>query len=108
MVLSKLIAARCGSLSYRSWNTLLKLSPALTTKNSTELRACLRLSRTFSCSAKAQEKAYDEAFRKSLENPDDFWGEHAEKLVWTKKWDKVLDNSNPPFTKWYECMQFAN
>ncbi|KAL8618900.1 hypothetical protein ACOMHN_020319 [Nucella lapillus] len=45
--------------------------------------------------------SYHEVFRRSVERPDDFWAEAAEKIVWTKKWDKILDNSNPPFTKWF-------
>ncbi|XP_044742144.1 acyl-CoA synthetase short-chain family member 3, mitochondrial [Chrysoperla carnea] len=44
---------------------------------------------------------YDETFRRSIQNPDEFWGEIAKEVVWTKKWDKVLDNSNEPFTKWF-------
>lgn len=41
-----------------------------------------------------------EAHRRSLDDPEGFWAEVADQLVWTKKWDRVLDNSNPPFTKW--------
>ncbi len=44
---------------------------------------------------------YDEVYRESLENPDAFWGRAAEEIVWDKKWDKVLDFSNPPFCKWF-------
>ncbi len=44
---------------------------------------------------------YDEAFRRSVEDPEAFWAEAAEEsIVWTKKWDKVLDDSNPPMIKW--------
>ena len=31
----------------------------------------------------------------------EFWAAEAEKLDWFKKWDKLLDNTNPPFTKWF-------
>ncbi|XP_025834901.1 acyl-CoA synthetase short-chain family member 3, mitochondrial isoform X2 [Agrilus planipennis] len=44
---------------------------------------------------------YKEVYRKSLDQPEEFWAEIAKKVVWTKTWDKVLDNSNPPFTKWF-------
>jgi propionyl-CoA synthetase len=44
---------------------------------------------------------YEEAFRESIENPDAFWGKAAEEIVWDKKWDKVLDSSNPPFYRWF-------
>ena len=44
---------------------------------------------------------YDHALQDSLTRPEYFWGDAAEKLVWHKKWDRVLDHSNPPFTKWF-------
>jgi propionyl-CoA synthetase len=46
--------------------------------------------------------AYDEAFKKSIEDPDAFWGEAAEDVHWYKKWDKVLDASNKPFYRWFK------
>ncbi|HTX61819.1 MAG TPA: acetate--CoA ligase [Methanobacterium sp.] len=30
-----------------------------------------------------------------------YWAEKAEQFVWFKKWDKILDESNKPFYKWY-------
>ena len=30
-----------------------------------------------------------------------FWAERAEALHWDRKWDQVLDWSNPPFAKWF-------
>jgi acetyl-CoA synthetase len=30
-----------------------------------------------------------------------YWAEKAEQFVWFKKWDKVLDDSNEPFYKWF-------
>jgi acetyl-CoA synthetase len=30
-----------------------------------------------------------------------WWVKQAEELHWFKKWDKVLDDSNPPFYKWF-------
>jgi acetyl-CoA synthetase len=30
-----------------------------------------------------------------------FWAKQAERLSWSKKWDQVLDWSNPPFAKWF-------
>ena len=44
---------------------------------------------------------YDEAFARSLADPDGFWGEAAEEIDWYRKWDKVLDDSNAPFYKWF-------
>lgn len=44
---------------------------------------------------------YEEVFRRSIEDPEGFWGEAAEAITWHKKWDKVLDASNPPFYRWF-------
>jgi propionyl-CoA synthetase len=44
---------------------------------------------------------YSEVFKRSIEDPDGFWGEAAEKISWYKKWDKVLDDSNKPFFRWF-------
>ena len=44
---------------------------------------------------------YEEIFRKSIEDPEGFWAEAAEAVTWYKKWDKVLDSSNPPFYRWF-------
>jgi propionyl-CoA synthetase len=44
---------------------------------------------------------FDERFRKSIEDPEGFWGEAAEVITWYKKWDKVLDSTNPPFYRWF-------
>ena len=49
---------------------------------------------------------YDEVYRRSLDDPEGFWGEAAEALHWDQKWDKVLDGSNAPFYRWFvgaEC-----
>jgi acetyl-CoA synthetase len=43
------------------------------------------------------EKVYQEA-EKDLEG---FWARRASELEWYKKWDKVLDESNKPFYKWF-------
>ncbi len=44
---------------------------------------------------------YEEAFRESLENPESFWGRAADGIHWEKQWDRVLDQSNSPFVKWF-------
>ncbi len=45
--------------------------------------------------------AYQTAFDQSINEPDAFWGKAAEDLHWIKRWDKVLDDSNPPFYRWF-------
>ncbi len=44
---------------------------------------------------------YEEAFQESIEHPESFWGKVAEEIVWDRKWDRVLDDSKPPFYKWF-------
>ncbi len=57
-------------------------------------------------SAKAHIKSiaeYETLYKRSVEDPEGFWGEMAEKnLTWFKKWDKVLDyDFNKPYIKWF-------
>ena len=40
-------------------------------------------------------------WEKSIKNPQEFWAEKANAIDWFKTWDKVLDDSNPPFYKWF-------
>jgi len=50
--------------------------------------------------------AYDDAHKRSIEDPEGFWGEAAKEIDWFKPWDKVLDDSNKPFYRWFagaEC-----
>ncbi|PKU26650.1 propionyl-CoA synthetase [Telmatospirillum siberiense] len=45
--------------------------------------------------------AYDLAYRRSIENPAEFWAEAAREISWYKTWDRVLDDSNAPFYRWF-------
>jgi propionyl-CoA synthetase len=45
---------------------------------------------------------YDQLHARSLSNPEGFWGELAEDISWTRRWDRVLDDSNPPFYRWFQ------
>lgn len=36
-------------------------------------------------------KKYKEDYQESVDNPEKFWGEIAEKFTWRKKWDTVLE-----------------
>ncbi len=38
---------------------------------------------------------------RALQDPESFWAERADELEWFQKWDTVLDQSNPPFYKWF-------
>lgn len=44
---------------------------------------------------------FNTLFQQSIEQPEDFWADAAEGIDWIKKWDKVLDASNPPFYRWF-------
>jgi len=50
--------------------------------------------------------AYEIAYSESLGNPEAFWAEAAREIDWVKPWDRVLDDSNKPFYRWFsgaEC-----
>jgi propionyl-CoA synthetase len=44
---------------------------------------------------------YEAIYRRSLDDPEGFWAEAAEALVWSRRWDRVLDDSRPPFYRWF-------
>ena len=44
---------------------------------------------------------YEETFRKSIDDPENFWAEAAQDIEWNSKWENVLDRSNPPFYRWF-------
>ena len=46
-------------------------------------------------------REYDDVFNKSIEDPEGFWGDQADDIDWYKPYTRVMDNSNPPCTKWY-------
>ncbi|MDP2157070.1 MAG: acetate--CoA ligase [Nitrospirota bacterium] len=61
-------------------------------------------SKEFSAKAHIKSMAeYETLYKRSIEDPEGFWGEMAEKnLTWFKKWDKVLDyDFNKPYIKWF-------
>jgi propionyl-CoA synthetase len=49
----------------------------------------------------SSQSKYDEIYGESINQPDLFWGRAAEDIQWTKKWDRVLDDSNKPFYRWF-------
>ena len=45
---------------------------------------------------------YKEEYKKSVEQPEEFWAGVAENFEWKKKWDKVLEwNFEEPSIKWF-------
>jgi acetyl-CoA synthetase len=48
------------------------------------------------------EAAYRQAYKQSVENPEQFWATVAENFSWKKKWDKVLSwNFEEPKVEWF-------
>src|ERR1700724_1950791 len=44
---------------------------------------------------------YAETYRRSLEKPEEFWAAAAAAIDWDKPWDRVLDDTKPPFYRWF-------
>jgi len=44
---------------------------------------------------------YDEVYARSLRDPEGFWASVAEDLYWDKRWDRVFDDSRPPYYRWF-------
>jgi propionyl-CoA synthetase len=45
--------------------------------------------------------SYAQAYARAMTDPEAFWGEAAEALHWERRWDRVLDDSRPPFYRWF-------
>ncbi len=48
---------------------------------------------------------YERTLRRAGTDPEGFWAEAAEQISWVKRWDSVLDDSNPPFHRWFAGAQ---
>ena len=44
---------------------------------------------------------YQDVYQRSLSDPEAFWAEAAEAIDWDRRWDRVLDDSRPPFYRWF-------
>ena len=44
---------------------------------------------------------YKSIAAQSLQDPEGFWAAAAESVHWYKRWDRVLDDSNVPFYRWF-------
>jgi propionyl-CoA synthetase len=44
---------------------------------------------------------YRDTYLRSIQDPDSFWSEAAGDIHWTRNYDRVLDDSNPPFYRWF-------
>ncbi|HEU5339086.1 MAG TPA: acetyl-coenzyme A synthetase N-terminal domain-containing protein, partial [Sulfuricaulis sp.] len=46
-------------------------------------------------------RPYENFYLRSLRDPAGFWGQAAEALHWERKWERTLDDSQPPFYRWF-------
>ncbi|NWF87300.1 acetate--CoA ligase [Candidatus Bathyarchaeota archaeon] len=46
-------------------------------------------------------KLLKEEWERSIKKTEEYWAEKAKAISWFKTWDKVLDDSNPPFYRWF-------
>ena len=46
--------------------------------------------------------SYQEIYTRSLEDPEGFWADAARDIDWYKPAEKVLDDSNIPFYRWFQ------
>lgn len=44
---------------------------------------------------------YEFVFQESISDPNGFWGEAANAISWYKRWERVLDDSEKPFYRWF-------
>jgi propionyl-CoA synthetase len=44
---------------------------------------------------------YAEQYARSMRDPAGFWASAAEDIYWERRWDRVLDDSRPPFYRWF-------
>ena len=44
---------------------------------------------------------YDAVYGDWQRDPQAFWAQAAENVHWFKRWDRVLDDANPPFYRWF-------
>ena len=44
---------------------------------------------------------YDEQYAWAARDPQSFWAAAAADLYWDKRWDRVLDDSRPPYYRWF-------
>src|SRR2546422_3601975 len=44
---------------------------------------------------------YDGVYGRSLDDPQGFWAEAARDIDWTRQPGRILDDSRPPFYRWF-------
>ncbi|WP_343047431.1 propionyl-CoA synthetase [Allochromatium humboldtianum] len=49
-----------------------------------------------------RQMGYQTLYDRSMQDPSAFWAEAAGLIDWDRPWDQVLDDSNPPFYRWFK------
>jgi propionyl-CoA synthetase len=44
---------------------------------------------------------FDDTYRHSLDQPEEFWAEAAAAIDWDEPWERVFDGSRAPFYRWF-------
>jgi propionyl-CoA synthetase len=44
---------------------------------------------------------FEEIYRRSLEQPEEFWAQAAAEIDWIEPWQRVLDDSRAPLYRWF-------
>ena len=44
---------------------------------------------------------FEQVYRHSLEQPEEFWAQAAAEIDWVQPWERVLDDSRAPFYRWF-------
>jgi propionyl-CoA synthetase len=44
---------------------------------------------------------YEAVYEHAARDPESFWAAAAEDLYWDRRWDRVFDDSRPPFHRWF-------
>ncbi len=45
--------------------------------------------------------SYQKAYEESIKHPDQFWGQAAREIRWYKPFEKVFDDFQKPFYRWF-------
>ncbi len=56
---------------------------------------------TFDAGPHTMTSQYERDYARALSDPEGFWADAAERIHWHKRWDTVIDASNPPFYRWF-------
>ena len=48
-----------------------------------------------------QANSYRALHERSVQDPEGFWAEQAERLHWDRRWDSILDRSAQPLPRWF-------